>query len=109
MNTVNNENALSHNPTITSKEKLISEGTAPDPDLRRCVAHFRQHYVSFLWTEIASKLAPALFKFGAQFFNPIMTLAPPFSRMTHVQYDMKTKIKDRLKTLLYYRFLLYML
>lgn len=43
--------ALPDKLTATSKEKLAREATAPDPDLRRCVAHFRLHCVSVQSTE----------------------------------------------------------
>jgi hypothetical protein len=37
--------------SVISKEKLEREATAEDPDLRRCVAHFRLHCVLVRWAE----------------------------------------------------------
>ncbi|KAJ5620532.1 hypothetical protein N7510_004516 [Penicillium lagena] len=54
-----NRNALPYKLTVISKEKLAREATAPDPDLRRCVAHFRLHCGSVEWTEkdMSSKIS----------------------------------------------------
>lgn len=46
-----NRSALPYKLTVISKEKLAREATAPDPNLRRCVAHFRLHCGSVEWTE----------------------------------------------------------
>ncbi|KAJ5489259.1 hypothetical protein N7539_004149 [Penicillium diatomitis] len=49
--------------TVISKEKLAREATAPDPNLRRCVAHFRLHCGSVLWTENDMKSRISSFDF----------------------------------------------
>lgn len=36
--------------TGLSRQKLAREATAPDPDVRRCLAHFRLHVASVEWT-----------------------------------------------------------
>ncbi|KAJ5107433.1 hypothetical protein N7456_004108 [Penicillium angulare] len=58
-----NRNALPYKLTVISKEKLAREATAPDPDLRRCVAHFRLHCGSVLWTENDMKSRISSFEF----------------------------------------------
>ncbi|KAJ6036328.1 hypothetical protein N7540_000607 [Penicillium herquei] len=58
-----NRNALPYKLTVISKEKLAREATAPDPDLRRCVAHFRLHCGSVLWTENDMKSRMSSFEF----------------------------------------------
>lgn len=58
-----NRNALPYKLTTISKEKLTKEATAPDPDLRRCVAHFRLHCGSVLWTENDMKSRMSAFEF----------------------------------------------
>ncbi|KAJ5794119.1 hypothetical protein N7457_000718 [Penicillium paradoxum] len=58
-----NRNALPYKLTHMSKEKLAREATAPDPDLRRCVAHFRLHCGSVLWTENDMKSRISSFDF----------------------------------------------
>lgn len=58
-----NRNALPYKLTHLSKEKLAREATAPDPDLRRCVAHFRLHCGSVMWTENDMKSRISSFDF----------------------------------------------
>ncbi|CAI7588471.1 unnamed protein product [Penicillium glandicola] len=58
-----NRNALPYKLTHMSKEKLAREATAPDPDLRRCVAHFRLHCGSVSWTENDMKSRISSFDF----------------------------------------------
>lgn len=58
-----NRDALPYKLTTISKEKLTREATAPDPDLRRCVAHFRLHCGSVLWTENDMKSRMSSFEF----------------------------------------------
>ncbi|KAJ5664596.1 hypothetical protein N7462_011409 [Penicillium macrosclerotiorum] len=58
-----NRNALPYKLTVMSKEKLAREATAPDPDLRRCVAHFRLHCGSVMWTENDMKSRMSSFEF----------------------------------------------
>ncbi|KAJ5860370.1 uncharacterized protein N7529_007680 [Penicillium soppii] len=58
-----NRNALPYKLTHLSKEKLAREATAPDPDLRRCVAHFRLHCGSVTWTENDMKSRISSFDF----------------------------------------------
>lgn len=58
-----NRNALPYKLTVISKEKLTREATAPDPSLRRCVAHFRLHCGSVLWTENDMKSRISSFEF----------------------------------------------
>ncbi|KAJ5950994.1 uncharacterized protein N7479_009407 [Penicillium vulpinum] len=58
-----NRNALPYKLTHISKEKLAREATAPDPDLRRCVAHFRLHCGSVMWTENDMKSRISSFDF----------------------------------------------
>ncbi|RJE17694.1 hypothetical protein PHISCL_09968 [Aspergillus sclerotialis] len=43
-------NSLPHRLTGLSRQKLAREATAPDPDVRRCLAHFRLHVASIEWT-----------------------------------------------------------
>lgn len=42
--------SLPHRLTGLSRQKLAREATAPDPDVRRCLAHFRLHVASMEWT-----------------------------------------------------------
>lgn len=42
--------SLPHKLTGLSRQKLAREATAPDPDVRRCLAHFRLHVASMEWT-----------------------------------------------------------
>ena len=58
-----NRNTLPYKLTVISKEKLAREATAPDPSLRRCVAHFRLHCGSVLWTENDMKSRISSFDF----------------------------------------------
>lgn len=58
-----NRNALPYKLTVISKEKLAREATAPDPNLRRCVAHFRLHCGSVEWTENDMKSRISSFEF----------------------------------------------
>lgn len=58
-----NRNALPYKLTLISKEKLAREATAPDPCLRRCVAHFRLHCGSIEWTENDMKSRISSFDF----------------------------------------------
>ncbi|EAW07776.1 uncharacterized protein ACLA_024920 [Aspergillus clavatus NRRL 1] len=37
--------------TTLSKQKLAREATAPDPDIRRCLGHFRLHCTSMEWAQ----------------------------------------------------------
>lgn len=50
--------SLSYRLTNLSKQKLAREATAPDPDIRRCLVHFRMHCRSVEWTqqEMATKI-----------------------------------------------------
>ncbi|KAL4766192.1 uncharacterized protein BDW70DRAFT_125546 [Aspergillus foveolatus] len=50
--------SLSYKLTNLSKQKLAREATAPDPDIRRCLHHFRMHCLSVEWAqqETASKI-----------------------------------------------------
>ncbi|KAL4812381.1 hypothetical protein BDW67DRAFT_170137 [Aspergillus spinulosporus] len=50
--------SLSYKLTNLSKQKLAHEATAPDPDIRRCLHHFRMHCLSVEWAqqETASKI-----------------------------------------------------
>ncbi|KAL4905895.1 hypothetical protein BDW74DRAFT_152240 [Aspergillus multicolor] len=50
--------SLSYKLTNLSKQKLAREATAPDPDIRRCLHHFRMHILSVEWAqqETASKI-----------------------------------------------------
>lgn len=41
---------LGHRLTGLSRQKLAREATAPDPDVRRCLAHFRLHVASMEWS-----------------------------------------------------------
>lgn len=58
-----NRSTLPYKLTAISKEKLAREATAPDPDLRRCVAHFRLHCGSVEWTEKDMKSRISSFEF----------------------------------------------
>lgn len=58
-----NRNTLPYKLTLISKEKLAREATAPDPCLRRCVAHFRLHCGSVEWTENEMKSRISSFEF----------------------------------------------
>lgn len=58
-----NRNTLPYKLTVISKEKLTREATAPDPNLRRCVAHFRLHCGSVEWTENDMKSRISSFEF----------------------------------------------
>ncbi|KAJ5587662.1 uncharacterized protein N7459_003427 [Penicillium hispanicum] len=58
-----NRNTLPYKLTVISKEKLAREATAPDPSLRRCVAHFRLHCGSVMWTENDMKSRISSFDF----------------------------------------------
>lgn len=58
-----NRNTLPYKLTVISKEKLAREATAPDPCLRRCVAHFRLHCGSVEWTEKEMKSRISSFEF----------------------------------------------
>jgi len=58
-----NRSALPYKLTVISKEKLAREATAPDPNLRRCVAHFRLHCGSVEWTENDMKSRISSFEF----------------------------------------------
>lgn len=42
--------SLSHRLTGLSRQKLAREATARDPDVRRCLAHFRLHVASMEWS-----------------------------------------------------------
>lgn len=42
--------SLPHRLSGLSRQKLAREATAPDPDVRRCLAHFRLHVASIEWT-----------------------------------------------------------
>ncbi|KAL4997154.1 hypothetical protein BDV10DRAFT_170449 [Aspergillus recurvatus] len=50
--------SLSYKLSNLSKQKLAREATAPDPDIRRCLHHFRMHCLSVEWAqqETASKI-----------------------------------------------------
>jgi hypothetical protein len=50
--------SLSYKLTNLSKQKLAREATAPDPDIRRCLGHFRLHVKSIEWAqqEMATKI-----------------------------------------------------
>ncbi|KAL4809598.1 hypothetical protein BDV18DRAFT_132418 [Aspergillus unguis] len=50
--------SLSYKLTNLSKQKLAREATAPDPDIRRCLVHFRMHCRSVEWSqqEMATKI-----------------------------------------------------
>ncbi|KAI9041637.1 uncharacterized protein KD926_006711 [Aspergillus affinis] len=47
-----NKTSLTYKLTSLSKQKLAREATAPDPDIRRCLGHFRLHVMSM---ELAQK------------------------------------------------------
>ncbi|CEN62294.1 hypothetical protein ASPCAL08931 [Aspergillus calidoustus] len=50
--------SLTYKLTNLSKQKLAREATAPDPDIRRCLVHFRLHCRSIEWAqqEAATKI-----------------------------------------------------
>ncbi|KAL4879561.1 hypothetical protein BJY04DRAFT_193711 [Aspergillus karnatakaensis] len=50
--------SLSYKLTNLSKAKLAREATAADPDIRRCLSHFRLHVKSIEWAqqEAATKI-----------------------------------------------------
>ncbi|KAI9371415.1 hypothetical protein BJX61DRAFT_543722 [Aspergillus egyptiacus] len=50
--------SLPYKLTNLSKQKLAREATAPDPDIRRCLSHFRLHVRSIEWAqqEVATKI-----------------------------------------------------
>ncbi|PTU22553.1 hypothetical protein P175DRAFT_0473708 [Aspergillus ochraceoroseus IBT 24754] len=43
--------SLPYRLTTLSKQKLAREATAPDPDIRRCLGHFRLHCRSMEWAQ----------------------------------------------------------
>ncbi|KEY83245.1 hypothetical protein BA78_7877 [Aspergillus fumigatus] len=43
--------SLPYRLTTLSKQKLAREATAPDPDIRRCLGHFRLHCTSMEWAQ----------------------------------------------------------
>ncbi|RHZ43493.1 uncharacterized protein CDV56_101421 [Aspergillus thermomutatus] len=43
--------SLPYKLTTLSKQKLAREATAPDPDIRRCLGHFRLHCTSMEWAQ----------------------------------------------------------
>ncbi|KAL2832158.1 hypothetical protein BDW59DRAFT_139805 [Aspergillus cavernicola] len=50
--------SLSYRLTNLSKQKLAREATAPDPDIRRCLTHFRLHVrsIELAQQEVATKI-----------------------------------------------------
>ncbi|KAL4916250.1 hypothetical protein BDW62DRAFT_202922 [Aspergillus aurantiobrunneus] len=56
--------SLSFKLSNLSKQKLAREATAPDPDIRRCLGHFRMHCLSVEWTqqETATKMTSLEFE-----------------------------------------------
>ncbi|KAL3480218.1 hypothetical protein BJX99DRAFT_220930 [Aspergillus californicus] len=52
------KSSLSYKLTNLSKQKLAREATASDPDIRRCLGHFRLHCRSIEWAqqEVATKI-----------------------------------------------------
>lgn len=46
-----NKTSLTYKLTSLSKQKLAREATAPDPDIRRCLGHFRLHIMSMEWAQ----------------------------------------------------------
>lgn len=46
-----NKSSLTYKLTSLSKQKLAREATAPDPDIRRCLGHFRLHVMSMEWAQ----------------------------------------------------------
>ena len=51
--------SLGHKLTGLSRQKLAREATAPDPDVWRCLAHFRLHIVSTEWVsrDVSSRIS----------------------------------------------------
>ncbi|EAU38899.1 predicted protein [Aspergillus terreus NIH2624] len=45
------KSSLPYKLTTLSKQKLAREATAPDPDIRRCLGHFRLHCMSMEWAQ----------------------------------------------------------
>ncbi|KAF9889212.1 hypothetical protein FE257_007525 [Aspergillus nanangensis] len=45
------KSSLPYKLTTLSKQKLAREATAPDPDIRRCLGHFRMHCMSMEWAQ----------------------------------------------------------
>ncbi|KAE8150082.1 hypothetical protein BDV25DRAFT_155154 [Aspergillus avenaceus] len=43
--------SLPYKLTTLSRQKLAREATAPDPDIRRCLGHFRLHCMSMEWAQ----------------------------------------------------------
>ncbi|RAK78230.1 uncharacterized protein BO72DRAFT_78586 [Aspergillus fijiensis CBS 313.89] len=43
--------SLPYKLTTLSRQKLAREATAPDPDIRRCLGHFRLHCRSMEWAQ----------------------------------------------------------
>ncbi|PWY81970.1 hypothetical protein BO70DRAFT_260435, partial [Aspergillus heteromorphus CBS 117.55] len=43
--------SLPYKLTTLSRQKLAREATAPDPDIRRCLGHFRLHCKSMEWAQ----------------------------------------------------------
>ncbi|KAB8271826.1 hypothetical protein BDV30DRAFT_138834 [Aspergillus minisclerotigenes] len=43
--------SLPYKLTTLSRQKLAREATAPDPDIRRCLGHFRLHVISMEWAQ----------------------------------------------------------
>ncbi|GIK02828.1 hypothetical protein Aspvir_006890 [Aspergillus viridinutans] len=43
--------SLPYKLTTLSKQKLAREATSPDPDIRRCLGHFRLHCTSMEWAQ----------------------------------------------------------
>ncbi|KAA8652061.1 hypothetical protein EYZ11_009584 [Aspergillus tanneri] len=43
--------SLPYKLSTLSKQKLAREATAPDPDIRRCLGHFRLHCLSMEWAQ----------------------------------------------------------
>ncbi|KAL2872042.1 uncharacterized protein BJX67DRAFT_341344 [Aspergillus lucknowensis] len=59
-----NRSSLTYKLTNLSKQKLAREATAPDPDIRRCLGHFRLHCLSMEWAqqEMATKITAIEFE-----------------------------------------------
>ncbi|RAK97082.1 uncharacterized protein BO80DRAFT_428595 [Aspergillus ibericus CBS 121593] len=45
------KSSLPYKLTTLSRQKLAREATAPDPDIRRCLGHFRLHCMSMEWAQ----------------------------------------------------------
>ncbi|KAF7586133.1 hypothetical protein BBP40_009416 [Aspergillus hancockii] len=45
------KSSLPYKLTTLSRQKLAREATAPDPDIRRCLGHFRLHVISMEWAQ----------------------------------------------------------